>query len=289
MQPLSARARRRYLVLFVTLFVISIPAAILYATGYRFDGGLSLVKTGGVYISIPVSGASISLNGDQVGESSLFNRGFYIDNLAPGSYAIHVALPEAYPWYKTLIVEPHIVTDARAFLVSEKLALVRLVIATSTPATAQGTTTDFRTISRADHEALLKEFLPATTTPALSLVEVEPLDTQGGMALNIYEGNVEVSWTRGTSTLPSNFCIRPSSCVHRIEVEDGREEAMYARFFGEGVLYQTKETGISFVEVDVRPTALTIPVYPRHGAEFRIVNGVIIIKDGSTLYELVGW
>jgi hypothetical protein len=273
----------------VVLFTVSIPTAILYATGYRFDNGFSLVKTGGVYISVPVSGASISLNGDQIGESSLFNRGFYIDNLAPGSYAIHVALPEAYPWYKTLVVEPHIVTDARAFLVSEKLAPVRLLIATSTPVTSQGTTTDFKAISRLEYDVLLKEFLPATTTPALSSVEPGPLDTRGGMALGVHEGNVEVSWIRGTSTLPSNFCIRPSSCVHRIEVEDGHEEAVNARFFGEGVLYQTKEKGISLVEIDVRPTALTIPVYPRHGAEFRIINGVIIVKDGSVLYEIVGW
>lgn len=290
MQPLSARARRRYFIFFILCAVISIPVAIFYASGYRFDGSFSLVKTGGIYIAVPLSGTTISLNGDEVGTSSFFNRGFYIDNLAPGSYVIYAIAPEVYPWHKTLIVEPKVVTDARAFLVPEKLVAVELITATSTLPVST-TTLPIRTITALERANLLSVFVLATTTPQtiLSVDTTTYDDTRGGFGLKASGGTLFVVWTRATSTLPSSFCIRPSSCTHTITIEEGADEIMHARFFNDGVLYQTKTNGIFFAEIDRRPTTLTVPVYPRRGAEFRIVDGKIIIKDGTDLYEISGW
>ena len=90
MQPLSKNKRRVYLVGFVVLFFLCVPVVLLFANGFRFEGGAGFVKTGGIYISVPYADAVVSMNGEEVGTSGLLKRGFYIDDLTPGSYVIGV-------------------------------------------------------------------------------------------------------------------------------------------------------------------------------------------------------
>ena len=46
MQPLSKNKRRVYLIGFVALFVLCLPVVLLFANGFRFEGGVGFVKTG---------------------------------------------------------------------------------------------------------------------------------------------------------------------------------------------------------------------------------------------------
>ena len=63
--------RRVYLVGFVVLFFLCVPVVLLFANGFRFEGGAGFVKTGGIYISVPYADAVVSMNGEEVGTSGL--------------------------------------------------------------------------------------------------------------------------------------------------------------------------------------------------------------------------
>lgn len=292
MDPLSRRTRTIYLTVFALIFFVTIPIAIFYASGYRLSSlgdfwNFSVVSTGGIYVAVPQSEAVVSINGSEKGRSSLFTRNFYVGNLAPGSYAVHVAREGTYPWYRTLIVEPGIVTDVSALLAPQQIEPLRLIrgVATTTASTTRATT-------RAQYDAYLALFALATSTkPKMAtssegVYGIAPDDSAAGMELYLEQGEVRLHYARATSTIPSSFCIRPSSCVTDMFIKKGKEKVISARFWGGGVVYATKESGVYLAEEDVRPTPLIIPLYPRPGADFRISNGSLIIKDGTSLYQI---
>ncbi len=301
MDPLSARTRMRYFVLFIVFFIIVIPLAILYATGFRLGGGFSLVPTGGMYVSVPLSGAEVTLNGKALGQSSLFNRAFYEADLAPGSYVLNVSIDGYYPWYKTIVVEKYLVTDASALLVPQQLETFELVRgATTTSTTTLG-------VSRTTYDGYLEEFKSVATTSATTRQKVAdraglstttdeelavlgplPDDAQGGSELYVENGNVRLHWARSTTTIPSNFCLTPSSCVRDITVEKGKETTTSARFYGGGIVYATKESGVYLIEGDIRPRPLLVSLFSRRGVDFRIIDGDLIVKDGTRLYQISG-
>lgn len=300
MDPLSRRTRIIYLSIFALLFVVTIPLAILYASGYKLSGlsTFSFVPTGGIYVTVPLSDALVSINGKEEGTTSLFTKSFYVSNLAPGSYAVHVARESSYPWYRTLIVEPGIVTDVRALLAPQQIEPVKLIRGGAASSTASTT----RGIARANYDAYLALFQPATTTKGTVLVGGKrfatssegvfgpaPDDAQGGQELYIEGGTVRLHWAKSTSTIPSTFCMKPSSCAKDMFVKKGKEQVVSAQFWGGGVAYSTSESGVYLAEADVRQTPLIIPLYARRGADFRIANGTLIIKDGTSLYQIDGF
>jgi hypothetical protein len=271
MKPLSRTRRRLYLYGLIALFLISLPVALFFASGYSFRTGFGLIKTGGIYISVPYAGADISLNGKAVGTSGILKRGFYIDNLAPSSYEILVTREGSRPWQKTLVVEENLVSDAGAYLIPDDIQAVVLSY------TAGASTT--KMISRAQYNSYLAAFdMPTATT------------TRGayGESVFVENGNVNVRLSN-TGALPtSNFCGRPSYCVKVIPIENGRQTSVGAAFFGGGIVYATKETGVYISEADIRPTRSSAPVYPKAGATFRIIDGAFIVKDGKQIYEIEG-
>ena len=158
MDPLSAKTRQRYFLAFIAFFILVIPLAILYASGYRIGGGSSLIPTGGAYIAVPLSGAEVTLNGRALGQTSLFTRDFYEDDLSPDSYVVGVTLEGYYPWYKTLVVEQYLVTDAQALLIPQQLETIELLRGATTTATTT------RTLSRTAYDGYLAAFRIATTS-----------------------------------------------------------------------------------------------------------------------------
>ena len=94
--------------------------------------------------------------------------------------------------------------------------------------------------------------------------------------------------TSSTSTIPSSLCASPSRCEKSVIITHSKEKITRTNFYAGGVLYQAA-SGIYLAEADVRPTPLTVPVYPRAGAEYRIVDGRLIVRDGGALYEISGF
>ncbi len=270
MQPLSINIRRVYFFGFLALFLVCLPIALLFASGYRFDNQLGFVRTGGIFISVPYADATVLLNGREVGTSGILKRGFYLDGIAPGSYVMSVIREGSLPWYRTLVVEQEIVSDAHVLLIRNKIEAIPL----SSKIT---TSTSTRTISLADHDAYRKAFsvLPATSTPG-----------SGGEELFVEKGNVYVRLVDDASLPASKFCVRPSSCVREIPIEQGTQMATNAMYFGGAIVYVTKEGGVFLSEADVRPTPVSAPLYSRRNADARIIDGTLIIKDGAQFYEI---
>ncbi|OGG73775.1 hypothetical protein A3A40_00915 [Candidatus Kaiserbacteria bacterium RIFCSPLOWO2_01_FULL_54_20] len=272
MKPLSPKKRRVYVWVFVALFFFSVPIALLYAGGYRYKPGFGLVETGGIFLSVPYSDATAYLNGKVVGRSSILNKNFYIDDLAPSAYVLHVVRASSTPWYKTVVVEPKIVTEARATLVPEDIEVMRLVRGTTSSPTSRAVATRL-------YDAYREAFRTAATTTA-------DIGSKSDVDIVVRKGDIFAVWTQSGKKPSDNFCESPSRCVQEFSIEHGKQTAISVGFFGSGVVYATKEGGVFFSEIDVRPTPVTAPLYPYHDVDMRVVDGTLIVKNGNTLYEI---
>ena len=276
MNPLSRRTRLSMLLGLIALFFIILPVIILYASGWRWQSGVGLVRTGGISMTVPYEDALISLDGKHIGTSRFLNRQFYVDDLIPGAYEVRVEKENYQPWVHTLVVEPQIVSDARAFLVPENIQLLRILAGTSTATTTR--TVDSRTYN-SYLEAFGRPF--ATTTGGA-------YDISGDEGIFLEKGNIYVRWLNENASPTSNFCGRPSYCGREFAIEEGRDTATSALYFAGGVVYRTKESGIFIRESTILPAAVSAPIYMRRGADFRILDGNLIVKDGRNLYQVIG-
>lgn len=270
MKPLSYMHRLMYLVVLVVLFVGIFPLVLLYASGYRYTPSRGVFTTGGIFLAVPYSSASVYLNGVSVGASSLLTRSFYIDNLTPGIYTIRVSKTDSRSWERALIVETQVVTDAEVLLLPEEITVRRL---STTPSTA--TTT--RSVTALEYQTFANAFkVPSATTTPVSL----------NSQVVIKNGDVFVRWINPDRLLDSAFCRRPSFCTPEIAIESGDQRSTDAFPFGPGVVYVTKEGGVFFSEIDARSSAVVATLYPGTGLDARVVNGQLIVKDGRSLYDV---
>ncbi|TAJ14799.1 hypothetical protein EPO56_01765 [Patescibacteria group bacterium] len=283
MKPFSPILRRALFLSLVFLFLVITPAAVFYASGYKLSN-LSFVETGGLYISVPISGAVVSINGQDEQVTHLLSRSVYIPDLPPGKYAVDVTAEGYYTWHKNLVVEPKVVTDAGALLIPTDFAAVEILVGIKDSAVASST----RVVSRAEFNTLLDAFKKKPLAVLESEVE-KPLEVENGKGLFVENGSVIVRWQKNASSTPSSFCFIPSECAQEIVVKKaGKDKAISAHFFARGVVYATERSGLFFAEIDVRQPQLVVPLYQKRGVDFRIVGGSIIIKEGTRLYTVEG-
>jgi hypothetical protein len=275
MEPFPANRRRIYFALSVVLFLVLLPAVILYADGWRFKEGIGFVRTGGIYIAVPYPDATVSLNGETVGHSGFLQREFYFGDLAPSAYSVRVEGEGYRSWSRILVVEPKLVTDVRAVLLPEDIALSRLILSGSASST--------KIVTRTAYDSYLLAF--ATTTAVAS--STLPLDEQDGIGLFLAKGDIIARWMRENNP-PSIFCGSPTLCESEMSIKRIGGPATDARFYGGGVVYRTEEGGIYFAEIDVRPTAVAAQLYATDEADMRIVDDALIVKSGDILYEVEG-
>lgn len=268
MKPLSPRKRRIYVLLMALLFFVSVPLALFYANGYRYEGGFGFLQTGGMYLTVSYDEATIFLDGEEIERTGFLNKSFYIDNLAPSSYDVRVTRKGAHEWNRTLRVEPQVVTKADVVLPLLKPLFVRLTRGGITSSTTRGVSADLYDT----YSAAFRTY--ATSTKAKDIVAT------------IEHGDIRVRWMDPGRQPPDNFCFVPAACVPEIAVEAGGEQALSVGFFDGGVVYATREGGVHFSEIDVRSTPTTVSLYPKAGAGARVVNDSLIVKDGSALYLL---
>ncbi len=276
MEPLSPLVRRLYLASFIVLFFAMLPAIIFYADGWRYKSGFGFVRTGGLYIGVPYPEADVYVNGEFVGQSGFLDRSFYLGDLSPSSYVVHVEREGYREWNRVLIVEERLVSDARALLLPERITPVRLLAATTTNSQFATTT---RLISRADRDAYLDIFA-ATTTASTTI----PVDEEDGVGLFIARGQLTARWIQSTAFPPSHFCMRPSSCVQEIVLEE--VGVTTAQFFRGGVVYATRDGIVRFKEVDARETPVAATLFDIPNPDIRIIDDSLIIKSGTGLYEI---
>lgn len=117
---LNMLTRRKRILLFwvsVLIFLAAVPVSVFYVLGYRLGDDFRLKKTGGLYISSPVTGSEISIDKKIRKRTSILQSGVFAQSLTPRAYKILVTKEGYRPWEKELRVLPQAVTEARALLV----------------------------------------------------------------------------------------------------------------------------------------------------------------------------
>lgn len=128
-EPLARSQRKLLFYTLIVIFMIAVPVFVFHAIGYRYDffnPTSSIISTGSLYVTVPVSSAQIYVNDQAVHNARTFRRASYIQYLIPGMHKIHVSDTDLHTWVKELPVYPHIVTEAEAFLLPQRPQL-RLV------------------------------------------------------------------------------------------------------------------------------------------------------------------
>jgi len=203
-QPLPYKHRAWFFRFLVAIFIVTVPAFIFYAAGYRVnlsDINGSIMTVGGMFISAETANTQIFINDELVENYRIFQRAVYIASLPAGMHRLHVQGEGVQTWVKELPVYSHIVTEASAFnlptipqvrlitpyLASDGSAVV--MIATSTmPAsgtvtyrslwTAATTTATTSLIASTEYEYLMGRF--ASSTAASSTTALEKISNEIG-------------------------------------------------------------------------------------------------------------
>ncbi len=102
-------------------FLVAVPAVLLYTSGFRLDSDLRLYKTGGLYVSSPVSGSQIFINNKLEKETNILQNGLFLQNLKPGKYSVLIGKDGYWPWLKELEVKEQFVTEARALILPREM------------------------------------------------------------------------------------------------------------------------------------------------------------------------
>ncbi len=116
---MTLRKRRIILWLSALAFITIAPALLFYANGYRLAENFRISKTGGLYVSSPISGSEIYVKEELEKKTNIFQSGLFLQSLSSGTYPILVAKDGFWPWVKDIKVKEGMVAETRAFLIPQ--------------------------------------------------------------------------------------------------------------------------------------------------------------------------
>ncbi len=116
---LTLKKRRVIFAISALAFFILAPALLFYTLGYRINSNFKIGRTGGLYVSSPVSGSEIYIETSLKKKPNLLQSGLFLQNLVAGAYPIVVAKEGYWPWFKQLSVKEGQVAEAKAILISK--------------------------------------------------------------------------------------------------------------------------------------------------------------------------
>lgn len=270
MTPLSIRKRRIILILCVLAFVIILPALALYTIGYRLEDNFALVKTGGLYISAPVTGTSVYLDGLEINQTSFFQNGFLIQNLKPKSYTIITYKDGYWPWSKKLKVEESLVTEGRAILVptNPKIVLVEKI--------------------SDEYKLAMKTFSPQIKTATTTFTEFANHNRERLM-LDKKQNLLALGWLGENQDLPYFFCA-DLGCDATTTIIKASTPIRWATFYPgrNDVVIVAIQNGIYAVEIDKRGGQLLQPIYKGFKPYFFVPAGenFLYVFDEGTLAKI---
>ena len=280
MQPLSRKKRLSYLVLSCLLFVILAPSAILYAKGYRLTNSLQITRTGGLYVSVGLSGAQVYLDGVLVKETGRFQKGALIQNLKPGTYTIRVEKKELYSWEKTLPVFRETVTDAQTLMLPKEPEIIEILAKKETPKESSTSTKTIVAEKNPQYDLVVELFAPKKTASSTEEKIINKLSAENK------DGKIVVTWLGEESSRPSFFCLG-ENCQEEILISS--KSGIGSFYFMPGrddlIIFQTRN-GIYVSEIDNRSEQNIQPVWEKWGLELRVSDNTIYIKDGKKYYTV---
>lgn len=164
---LSYRHRLCFFWALVVVFIVLLPILIFYTTGYRLvftEAEPEIVTTGGLYLSVPASAATILVDDEPVTGRQFLSAARYIQNIDAGQHRVVVQGDGVVTWVKSLPVYEYRVTEAAAFTVPS-VPRARLITEYETPA---GASVAFATSSPVFQKATTTPYVVATSSTTSS-------------------------------------------------------------------------------------------------------------------------
>ncbi len=263
------------------VFILAVPAILLYTDGYRIDPALHIYKTGGLFVSSPVSGAKIYINNKEKKQTNMLQSGLFLQSLKPGEYSVLIAKDNYWPWMKTLQVEEQMVTEARAILI---------------PKNPKGEVIMYENYSSAE-KSKYKEILEKlkrtrqpigsaawkTATAEEKETRYSKLSINGKEKLwwNPRENKLWVEWLGSEDSLPY-FFRDDSSAETKILILDSKFPIVNAEFYPgrKDVVIVAAQNGIYALEIDGKGGRMLQPIYKGKEPTFAIS------ENGKTIYVL---
>lgn len=286
MTPLSSKKRWFYFIFFTVIFVLAVPAIILYATGYRYDIVKALFeKRGGIYVYSAEPGTRIYLDGEHEETTGLFNREFITKSLKEGRYHVRAEHDDFLPWEKFVDVRESFVTSLYPFLVPKELDLEEIfpyIIAGQATSTVPTTTPVFNEVYVDMLDLFALSTTTATTTVAVEVISVR--DT------SVWHENQKffARWSGRADWMPSHFC-QNNECRSTLQFLEVTSPIKNFSFYPgrDDVIIFSVDSGIFVAEIDTRPKQTVEEIYAGEDTDFRILSGrEALIKDGEKLFRV---
>ncbi len=289
MKPLSVVKRRMYLSLSATLFFICIPVLILYATGYRFNTAMNLIKTGGVFIAIPYSGTNVYVGDELVKQNGVFQKNAFVQNLKPGSYTIKAEKEGYQSWTKNLTVFPQTVTEGYPFLLPEKSTLTEVFQFPLEKDTVATNTKTLKVVKKetAEYVSVANLFKPITLTATSTATSTGQLKLRRKLSVENRKGSLTILWTGEKDATPHYFCEN-EVCKKTITIENKNPILSFDFFPGRDdlIIFSTKD-GIYVSEIDDRSKQNVDTVLFGQNLDVRVYNNdTIYIKNGKQYFAV---
>jgi len=272
MNTTSIRKRRIILLISFLIFIILVPVITLYTSGYRIDKYLHIRKTGGLYISVPLSGAKIFINEKQEGQTNLLQGGVFLQNLSPSIYSVLVAKDKFWPWAKKLKVKEGLVTEARALLV---------------PIDPGGEIL-LNDISKIDKDLISKESEILEKLLSSGNDNLTKIDKNKDSKIFVdSSSNIWIEWLASNSPLPYYFC-NDDECKSPLLILTSKLPLRNIDFYPSrnDILIIATQNGIFAVEVDGRGGRLLQPIYKGINPIFELENKTLYILDEKIFIKL---
>lgn len=117
--------------LLIAIFAAGSPLLIIYSLGYHINlSNIRVEKTGGIFVKSKIPMISLFLDGTFQKETSFFSGGALLTEIKPGTHILRIEKQNHQPWFKTVTIEPMIVTELRNIIL---LPNVNTTQATSSP------------------------------------------------------------------------------------------------------------------------------------------------------------
>ena len=290
MKPLSTTKRRVYLGLSGLLFLVLIPILILYATGYRFTS-MSLIKTGGIFISIPYSDTKVYINNSLIKQSGVFQKNAFVQNLKPGTYTIAVEKEGHGSWVKELKVFPQTVTEGYPFLFPQK-PTIQEILAFHETATGAATNTKQSKVARKEnpqYAVVTALFKPISVTATSTATSTGMMKTQRKLSVLNKKGILFITWNGNLDSIPHYFCEN-GVCKDTITIAANSPILSFDFFPGRDdlIVYSTK-SGVFVSEIDDRSTQNVHTILIGNNLDVRVYEQETIYIKSNKQYFSVSW
>lgn len=295
MRPLSNKKRNIIFVIFLAVFAILFPIILLYSTGYRLSEHFSIVRTGGIYIHPWGIRGTISIDGKEVGETSLIGKDYLIQSLKPNHYTVSFNHDGYIPWQKTVTVRRQLVTEINPFIIPKEFETVEIpkLIPGKTPSDKKISNPIFKTVS----SLFIPEIKPSILDTSIENDIVKIASEKNGgtdyqkfrkMAIWKKDNTIVAKWTGEQEYTPPYFC-NLIACQETITIFSDTKNIGDFMFYPDrnDIMIIALEDGIYAVEFDTRDVQNKMPISLGKNLSFRLDGYTLYIQKDSSTFEKI--